>query len=277
LVEKTDVTTTATSTSSGRSAVPAHGPVRRCRAAASVALTAVASLGGAAPAAAHHGFEGRYDASRPLYVEGVVTDRSDGYPHGLIIIDPAAPTEPPADLRALDADDYKALGGRGVVNGARPVRATGAGSLALLLTPAMSTEVAQLGAPPGRGDDVGALVFRECDTHELLVQLLRLSARQRVIRSDDEHSEVDGCEDREEEEGWPDDEGEQDAWPSAADADDAATKRAERKDSVPVATAEPADDGGLSPLPMAIGAVGAGLTALGGGLVAGRRGRRRDE
>jgi hypothetical protein len=278
------MTTAAVSTGSERPAVSAHRALRR--AAVSLALAAFASLAWVAPAAAHHGYEGRYDASRPLYVKGVVTDRSDGYPHGLIIIDPAPPTGPPPDLAALDAADYEALGGRRVVSRARPVRATGSGSLALLLTPAMSTDVAELEHPPKRGDVVGALVFRECDTDELLVQLLRLSARERVVRGG-VHGDVNGCKDRvpEEDEGWADDPepnaggepepaAEQNAGANSDQGRGASGSRAESaEDSVPVATVETAD-GALPPLLMVAGVVGSGLAALGGGLVAARRARR---
>jgi hypothetical protein len=263
------------------------------RAAVCLALAAVTSLAAAAPAAAH--LVGRYDASRPLYVKGVVTDSSDGYPHGIILIDPAPPTRPPADLHALDAGDYKALGGRRVVSRARPVRATGSGALALLLTPAMYAEVSELDYPPERGDEVGAIVFRECDTDELLVELLRLSSRERVVRST-AHGDVDGCKDRvPEEDGWSDDGGEpssapaagsEQAEPSGADGEPGTAGTADRgpgasnsradsaANSVPVATVDPTDDGGLPPLLMVAGVVGSGLAALGGGLLAGRARRR---
>jgi hypothetical protein len=252
-------------------------PLRR--ATMCLALTAVASLAAAAPATAH--LVGRYDATRPLYVKGLVTDRSDGFPHGIILIDPGPPTRPPADLLALDSADYEALGGRPVVSRARPVRATGSGALALLLTPAMFAEVSELEHPPERGDKVGAIVFRECDTDELLVELLRISGRERVVRSS-AHGDVDGCKDRvPEEDGWEDDGGAESSAPatggepgsegttdrgraaSSSGADAAA-------DSVPVATVDPADDGGLPPLVMVAGVVGSGLAALGGGLIAGR-------
>jgi hypothetical protein len=41
----------------------------------------------------------------------------------------------------------------------------------------------QLDAPPAPSDNVGAVVFRERDTGELLIQLLRLSAEQRIVRT----------------------------------------------------------------------------------------------
>jgi hypothetical protein len=41
----------------------------------------------------------------------------------------------------------------------------------------------QLDAPLAPGDNVGAVVFRERDTGELLMQLPRLSAEQRIVRT----------------------------------------------------------------------------------------------
>lgn len=156
-----------------------------------VALTALA--GAALPAEAHHGFSGRYDRSKPLYIEGQITQATYTQPHGLITIEPSAPTAPPADLLQLNASDYARLGGRDVVTRAQPIQATGGGVLVLLLTPPMTTEVAFRPAQPARGQSVGAIVYRECSTGELRVQLLRVSATDTLVRQGVLQREVDGC------------------------------------------------------------------------------------
>jgi hypothetical protein len=157
-------------------------------------VTAVAAvLTAATPASAHHGFTGKYDASRPLYVQGTVQSATYGYPHGLIHITPGEPTTAPSDLSGITAQEQQNLGGLNVVTGAAPVRATGEGQVTLLLPPPMTTEVAARGDRPEAGDQVGAVVFRECTTGELRVQLLRISDQERVVRSGVMQTEVQAC------------------------------------------------------------------------------------
>ena len=144
-------------------------------------------------AQAHHGFGGRYDRSKPLYIEGQITQATYIQPHGLITVEPSAPVPPPADLLRLNDLEYSLLGGREVVTRAQPIQATGGGVLVLLLTPPMTGLVAGFPAPPARGQNVGAIVFKECSTGELRVQLLRLSATQTLVRQGVLQREVDGC------------------------------------------------------------------------------------
>ena len=155
-----------------------------------VLLTAIAP---AAPADAHHGFTGRYDRSKPLYIAGQITQATYTLPHGLITIEPAPPSAPPADLLQLNPRQYSDLGGRDVVTRAQPIQATGGGVLVLLLTPPMTSEVAARPAPPARGQSVGAIVYRECSTGELRVQLLRVSATDTLVRQGVLQREVEGC------------------------------------------------------------------------------------
>jgi hypothetical protein len=143
---------------------------------------------------AHHGFNGRYDRSKPLYIEGQITQATYIQPHGLITIEPAPPGPPPADLLRLNERQYSDLGGRDVVTRAQPIQATGGGVLVLLLTPPMTSTVASFPAPPSRGQNVGAIVYRECSTGELRVQLLRLSPTETLVRQGVLQREVDGCE-----------------------------------------------------------------------------------
>ena len=163
------------------------------RFALSVTSITFVMLASATFADAHHGFNGRYDRAHPLYVEGVVTQATYTLPHGLITIQPADPTGPPADLRTLSSGDYARLGGQDVILRAQPILATGGGLLTLLLPPPMTITAAELAAPPSRGQNVGAIIFRECSTGELRVQLLRMSATARIVRTGVIQREVDGC------------------------------------------------------------------------------------
>lgn len=161
-----------------------------------LAVAVVALLTLQAPAVmaeAHHGFSGRYDRSKPLYIEGQITQATYTLPHGLITIEPASPTPPPSDLLQLTTTQYARLGGRDVVTRSQPIQATGGGVLVLLLTPPMTTTVGARPAPPARGQSVGAIVYRECSTGELRVQLLRVSATDTIVREGVLQREVDGC------------------------------------------------------------------------------------
>jgi hypothetical protein len=158
-----------------------------------VTAAAAALLATAGPVSAHHGFTGEYDAAAPLYVQGTVESATYGYPHGLIHITPGAPTTAPADLTEISSQEQTNLGGLDVVTEAAPVRASGDGQLTLLLPPPMTTEVGDRADRPEAGDDVGAVVFRECTTGELRVQLLRISDQEHVVRSGVMQTEVQGC------------------------------------------------------------------------------------
>lgn len=159
-----------------------------------VAVAALLTLMAPAPTAqAHHGFNGRYDRSKPLYIEGQITQATYIQPHGLITIEPSPPSPPPADLLELTTNSYARLGGREVVTRAQPIQATGGGVLVLLLTPPMTSEVAARTAPPARGQRVGAIAYRECSTGELRVQLLRMSATDTLVRAGVLQREVEGC------------------------------------------------------------------------------------
>jgi hypothetical protein len=153
----------------------------------------VTMLASPTPALSHHGFTGRYDRSHPLYIEGQITQATYQLPHGLITIEPSQPAGPPPDLLELPSAAYVRLGGRDVVTRSRPIEPVGGGVLVLLLTPPMTTEVQARPAPPTRGQPIGAIVFRECSTGELRVQLLRVSATDTLVRAGVLQTEVDGC------------------------------------------------------------------------------------
>jgi hypothetical protein len=212
-----------------------------------------------AQAEAHHGFGGRYDKSQPLYVEGTVTTATWNLPHALINIEPSPPTAPPQDLFELDSASYSRLGGREVVERTQPIQATGSGVLTLLLPPPMTSDAQRLPDQPGQGDTVGAIVFRECSTGELRVQLLRLSATERLVRNGVIQREVDGC-------ALPSPSPLPTATPLAASPTPVAATTLE---PVEIATRERADDRTFALL---LGAAGlAALVGLGAGLMLWRR------
>jgi hypothetical protein len=230
------------------------------RALTSVATTVLVTvLAATTPAQAHHGFTGRYDRSNPLYIEGQITQATYQLPHGLITIEPSQPAGPPADLLELSSAAYVRLGGRDVVTRSRPIEATGGGVLVLLLTPPMTTEVFNRSAPPSRGEPIGAIVFRECSTGELRVQLLRVSATDTIVRAGVLQNEVNGC-------------GSVAASSTPSQSTPSPVAVATSSEPVAMETKERTDTAGALVLVAAAGA--AGLVALILGLLLSRRGMR---
>lgn len=137
-------------------------------------------------AEAHHGGNGDYDASRPVYVEGTVEETDYGYPHALIDLDVPdgieAPENPPdaADLRGYE--DWEEL------------TAVEGGSHELLLPPDITIEISGMDDRPEVGDEVSAITYRECDTGELRVQQIEFSGERLAYGSTIAHF-VDGCPD----------------------------------------------------------------------------------
>ena len=97
-----------------------------------ILIAAVALIGVAAPALAHHGFDTEYDANKKVKLEGVVTQVSWTNPHMRVYIDVTGPdgkvtnwnmelTSPntirrqgwgPDDLKAGDAVIFEGFGGK---------------------------------------------------------------------------------------------------------------------------------------------------------------------
>ena len=214
------------------------------------------SIALATSADAHHGFSGRYDRSKPLWVAGNITQATYNQPHALINIEPAAPAPPPADLLSLSADAYQRLGGRDVVTRSQPIAVSGPGILTLLLNPVMTSDVGVRGSPPARGQDVGAIVYRECSTGELRVQLLRMSASDVVVRDSARQREVDGCDE---------------PSPTPIVAPTVVVAVSARPEPVVIAAKERADT--ASAVLLAAAALVAGGAAFGVGLLLARRSR----
>ncbi|WP_020579377.1 DUF6152 family protein [Actinopolymorpha alba] len=137
----------------------------------SAAAVGTVVLGGfAAPALAHHGGTGDYDASRPIYLSGTVIKASYGYPHAVLQIRVPAKPSAPADLGDVwDIRGREFWQGEPVVEGAGQDRE-------LLLPPDITGTIGSMDNRPGEGDTVSAIAYRRCDgdeyDDELRVQLI---------------------------------------------------------------------------------------------------------
>ena len=68
-------------------------------------VAGLAAVGPGSPAGAHHGFAGKHDFQRPLYLAGRLTDAYIGYPHARLTLDVPRNLQLPRDrewIRALE-------------------------------------------------------------------------------------------------------------------------------------------------------------------------------
>lgn len=156
--------------------------IRRSLATLAMLLAALA-----APASAHHGFTGRYDASRPLWIEGVVTRAYFGQPHAEVVIR-TEPTLAPPTTRP-------ALGSAADIIGDRPleVRADTRGRVVRIEFPPVAAFFA-LGTSVSVGDRVAVIAYRNCEApHQLRGQWIRPESGRPTVRSGRVQAQVEGC------------------------------------------------------------------------------------
>lgn len=132
------------------------------------------------PTAAHHGFRGRYDRSKPFWLEGAVRNAYFGQPHAAIRIDPSVMVRPPDVAAAVEpfADGLQAW----------PVR-----------------DEVEIEFPPVRlffeldgriqlGDLIAVIALQNCEPlNQLRGQAVRLSNGEWIVRSGRMQSEVASC------------------------------------------------------------------------------------
>jgi hypothetical protein len=144
-----------------------------------VLLTATAGLH---ESGAHHGGNGRYDASRPIYLRGTVVTATFAAPHAVMTIAVEA-AEPPT-LSENERADFR---------GDVMVRSEDVGVTRQI-------EFAPIGVffslsdRVSLGDRVEVIAMRNCDApHQLRSQWIRLADGELVMRTGGRHRTVDGC------------------------------------------------------------------------------------
>lgn len=130
-------------------------------------IVAAAALLSGAAASAHHGFSGRYDVSKPLWIEGEVTKAYFGQPHAELGIRTPADLGPPQQAPEL-------------AGGEKIIRAE-----AIQVRPDTRGRVVEVELPPTRaffdlrdaikvGDRVAVIAIRNCDApYEMYTQWIR--------------------------------------------------------------------------------------------------------
>ncbi len=142
------------------------------------AVTLVAPL----PAWAHHGFTGRYDDARPIYVEGIVRSASFRRPHPIIEMQVDADLTTPSDLpEGEEFADFV------------EVREADRGRIIDVEYPPVGLFFGLEGriAP---GDRIATIVFQNCrPPHQLRGQWIRLHDGEAVVRRGRMQTEEPGC------------------------------------------------------------------------------------
>ncbi len=139
------------------------------------------------PSAAHHGFSGRYDISRPIWIEGVVTRAYFGQPHAELTVRTDQALRLPSSLPDL------AGAGDIIEGGALQVRDDTRGREVSVEFPPISAFFG-LGRRVSAGDRVSVIAFRNCEApHQLRGQWVQPATGTPVARSGRVQSQVRGC------------------------------------------------------------------------------------
>ncbi len=137
---------------------------------------------GLAPARAHHGFGGRYDRTRPIYLEGVVRTASFRPPHPTVTIDVDASQRRPAALPSGDEFMVTLV-----------LREEDRGRSVEVEFPPVSRFFG-LGERIRVGERIAIVALRNCAApHQLRGQWIRLADGTTVVRSGPMQTEVEGC------------------------------------------------------------------------------------
>jgi hypothetical protein len=157
-----------------------------------IALSAIACLSvlSLKTAIAHHGFDGAYDRSQPIYLEGTVKEVSWQSPHSILTLAIPKNLTVPSDLK--QATDIDRLGDETLNSLIVPAQMLG--KTQQLEFPPVGSMVNPLRDRLQAGDRVAAIVYRNCQPpNQLRVQFVRLSDGMTVVRPGTVQTEVNSC------------------------------------------------------------------------------------
>ncbi|MCR9195258.1 MAG: DUF6152 family protein [Hyphomonas sp.] len=147
-----------------------------------LAGTAAATLAATIPAFAHHGFTGRYDDARPIYIEGVVRSASFRRPHPVIEMQVDEDLRTPTDLP--EGEEFADL---------VEVREADRGRIIDVEYPPVGLFFGLEGRIAPR-DRIATIVFQNCrPPHQLRGQWIRLPDGAVVVRRGRMQTEQAGC------------------------------------------------------------------------------------
>lgn len=153
-----------------------------CVVAALLLVSGFAIAAGLRIASAHHGFSGRYDASQPIWIEGVVEKASVAPPHPVLSVRVDREMRPPEGFSLPNE-----------ITGALRVRAEDRGAVREIEFPPTATFFA-LSERVKPGDRVALVVLRNClAPHQLRSQWVRLTNGTVIERSGRLSAQANGC------------------------------------------------------------------------------------
>ncbi len=143
---------------------------------------------GVSRVAAHHGFTGEYDASRPLYIQGTVQQVRWQSPHSTLIVELPKNLEVPPEFRQLSASKLSLNTQQRLT-----VSSDLLGTRSRVEFPPVASMVAPLQDRLQVGDSIQLVVLRNCQpSNQLRVLLARLTDGTTVARAKTAN-QVNGC------------------------------------------------------------------------------------
>ncbi|MGL4576724.1 MAG: DUF6152 family protein [Burkholderiaceae bacterium] len=133
-------------------------------------------------ARAHHGFGGRYDTSKPIYLSGAVVSSRWGMPHPVLQLRVASVDAPPRDLPQSEEFANRLVVRREDANQTRTVE-----------FPPVRVFL-ELEDQIKAGQSLSIIALRNCDApHQLRGQWMMLPGGRVVVRTGRVQTEVAGC------------------------------------------------------------------------------------
>lgn len=147
------------------------------------------AIGWTSRTSAHHGFQGRYDSSRLIYLQGTVRQVRWQAPHSTLVVQLPRNVTIPAAIR--QASQLNQLGRNAAQRLTISQNLTGTQQVEFPPVGSMTQPLRDRLKP---GDLIRLLVYRNCERpNQLRVQFAQLSDGVTVVRPGTVQTEVNGC------------------------------------------------------------------------------------
>jgi hypothetical protein len=155
-----------------------------------VMSTAIATIGWIGRSNAHHGFQGRYDSSSLIYLQGTVRETRWQAPHSILVVQLPRSISIPNSVR--QARELNRLG----QNAAQRLTVSQnlLGTTQQVEFPPVGSMTQPLRDRLKPGEQIRLLVYRNCERpNQLRVQFAQLQSGVTVVRPGTVQTEVNGC------------------------------------------------------------------------------------
>lgn len=155
-----------------------------------VAIVVTLMMSWTSRAIAHHGFQGRYDSSRLLYLQGIIQEVRWQAPHSTLVVQlPRSVTIPDTIRKARELNQL----GRDATN-RLTVSQNMLGTTQRVEFPPVGSMTRPLRDRLKPGDQIRLLVYRNCERpNQLRVQFAQLQDGLSVVRPGAVQTEVNSC------------------------------------------------------------------------------------